>query len=74
MGGIPVTAAYRLHRTAALRASQARKPPRSAHVTTVRVAAVVMAEALRLAEGDPRRLRIIDASTVLVSNPRKEQS
>jgi hypothetical protein len=38
-------------------------------VTTVRVSPVALAAALRLAGGDPRRLKVIDARTVLVRNP-----
>jgi hypothetical protein len=62
-----VTENYRLHRDAALRTGQARKP-RSGPVATIRVAAVVMARALALAGGDARRLDLIDASTVVVRN------
>ena len=38
-------------------------------VTVIKVRPMVWREALRLSNGDPRRIVIIDAETVVVKNP-----
>jgi hypothetical protein len=64
---------FQLHRTAALR--NPRRQPRRQTVHTIRVVTAVWARALQLADGDARRLRIIDAENVLVlNNPRRRMS
>jgi hypothetical protein len=68
-----MTGAYRLHRTAALR--NPRSQPKRQTVQTIRVVTAVWARALQLADGDTRRLRIIDAENVVVlNNPRRRMS
>ncbi|HEY2577217.1 MAG TPA: hypothetical protein VGI74_13005 [Streptosporangiaceae bacterium] len=56
----------RVHRNAAMRPRYRRRPPQPVH--TVRVHPAVWVTALHLAAGDCRRLRILDAATVLVVN------
>jgi hypothetical protein len=66
-----VSADYRVHGLAAGRYPR-RRPPRPQPVATVRVVPVVMAEAIRLAGGDPRRIEVWSATEVIVRNrPRR---
>lgn len=56
---------FMVHRSGAVRTP--RNPRRTvAAVEVIRVHPLVMREALRLAQGDARRLSIVDASTVIV--------
>jgi hypothetical protein len=57
---------FRLHRSAALRWQPRR--PRQGPVITVQVDRDVWATALDLADGDVRRLHVVDAENVLVLN------
>jgi hypothetical protein len=66
-----VTAQFRFHRNAAVRRRP--RPPAPNPVMVVRVDADVWAKATELADGDIRRLRVLDGQTVLVANqPRRE--
>jgi hypothetical protein len=58
---------FRLHRTAALR-RPARGGQLTGPVSVIKVNIAVWREALRLAGHDRSRLRVIDASTVVVVN------
>ena len=67
-----VSGHFRLHRTAALRKRPG--PLRRQPVQTIRVVTAVWAKALELADGDIRRLMVIDPGTVLVlNNPKRRR-
>jgi hypothetical protein len=62
-----MTADFRLHEYAAAK-RRPRGAQRNGPVTVTRVWPVVMAEVLRLADGDRSRLRVLSATEVLVCN------
>jgi hypothetical protein len=62
-----MTSAHRVHRLGAVRTPRLRAKG-SQPVTTITVSPAVMAEALRLAGGDARRIRIESATSVVVVN------
>jgi hypothetical protein len=63
----PMTAAFRLHERAAAKRVR-RGAQLNGPITVIRVAPEAMRVALRLADGDASRIRIISARCVLVAN------
>jgi hypothetical protein len=57
-----------IHRTAVTDTRAPRRRPNTSRIKTVRVNSLVWHEARRLAQGNARRLTIIDAETVIVRN------
>lgn len=69
-GWVHVGPAFRLTRVPAHRRAPRKQQSRSGPVTVITVHADVWEAALRVAEGDPLRIQIIDPTTVIVHNRR----